>query len=597
VALGPNNADVAALLAYNLTWVGRPEEALVRIEKAMRFSPAFSSWFVGVKAHALRLLGRFDEAVEMYRAAVSETPVYLSPRVGLTACYAEMGRKADAQESARKLLELEPEFSIERYIRKRPEYKDRALTERTAEALREAGLPRTAVGATLGLSSEDMGEQEVKSIAEPVWAHRVLSKSAKTDMHSAPGGTTAPALPEKAFIAVLPFENTSGYPEQQYFADGITENIITGLTRFRDLFVIAVKSAFAARDRTADVQQIARQLGVAHIVEGSVRKAVNRVRVTVQLIDATSGQRVWAEHYDRDLDDIFVVQDEITNIIVATLAGRIEEAGRHRAEHKVAKDMAAYDYWLRGRQCLNRYTKEGELEARRHFERSLELDPGYAAAYAGLAVSYIHEYYASWSQAPHEVLDRAYELAQKAVALDDADSTACYGLAQAYFARHQPELAKIQIEKALALNPNDYHNLCSKGWYLALSGERVEGIVCSNEAMRLNPFAPDNCLLSIGVAEYVERRYQAALAAFGKMRSLGLLKPACLAACYAKLGRDQQARAAAAEVLESAKTELAIQLGEDAERWRSYWTKQFPFQNPDDFEHLLSGLRKAGLPG
>jgi adenylate cyclase len=564
VALGPNNADVAALLAYNLNWVGRPEEALVRIEKAMRFSPAFSSWFVGVKAHALRLLGRFDEAVEMYRAAVSETPVYLSPRVGLTACYAEMGRKADARESARKLLELEPEFSIERYIRKRPEYKDRALTERTAEALREAGLPRTAVGATLGLSSEDMGEREVKSIAEPVWAHRVLSKSAKTDMHSAPGGTTAPALPEKAFIAVLPFENTSGYPEQQYFADGITENIITGLT---------------------------------HIVEGSVRKAVNRVRVTVQLIDATSGQRVWAEHYDRDLDDIFVVQDEITNIIVATLAGRIEEAGRHRAEHKVAKDMAAYDYWLRGRQCLNRYTKEGELEARRHFERSLELDPGYAAAYAGLAVSYIHEYYASWSEAPHEVLDRAYELAQKAVALDDADSTACYGLAQAYFARHQPELAKIQIEKALALNPNDYHNLCSKGWYLALSGERVEGIVCSNEAMRLNPFAPDNCLLSIGVAEYLERRYETALAAFGKIRSLGLLKPACLAACYAKLGRDQQARAAAAEVLESAKTVLTIQLGEDAERWRSYWTKQFPFQNPDDFEHLLGGLRKAGLPG
>ncbi len=188
-------------------------------------------------------------------------------------------------------------------------------------------------------------------------------------------------------------------------------------------------------------------------------------------------------------------------------------------------------------------------------------------------------------------------MSQKAVKLDAADSTARYGLAKAYFARHQPELAKIQIEKALALNPNDYHNLCSKGWYLALSGERVEGMVCSNEAIRLNPFAPDACLLSIGVAEYVERRYEAALAAFGKIGSLGLLKAACLAACYAQLGRDQQARAAAAEVLESAKTELAIQLGEDAERWRSYWVKQFPFQNPDDFEHLLGGLRKAGLPG
>ncbi len=406
----------------------------------------------------------------------------------------------------------------------------------------------------------------------------------------------ASSLPSKPSIVVLPFTNISGDPEQQYFADGITENIITGLTRFRSLFVIAVKTAFAARDRSADVQQLARELGVAHVVEGSVRKAADRVRVTAQLIDAASGQRLWAENYDRDLKDIFVVQDEITNIIVATLVGRIEKADRHRAEHKAAKDMAAYDYWLRGRQCLNRYTKEGELEARQHLERALELDPEYAAAYAGLAVSYMHEYYASWSEAPHEALDRAYEFSKKAVDLDDADSAARYALAEAYFARNQPELAKIQIEKALALNPNDYHNLCGKGWYLSFSGELVEGMACLNEAMRLNPFTPDNCLFAIGIAEFAARRYEAAVGAFGKMTTWGLLKPAFLAACYAQLGRDEQARAAAAEVLESAKTELAIPLGEDPERWRAYWARAFPFQNPDDLEHLLDGLRKAGLP-
>jgi adenylate cyclase len=472
------------------------------------------------------------------------------------------------------------------------------------------GSVSETVPARLPFEFESLGEQVLKGFDQPVRAFVARlrpgellpapeSNAAPIIPPDLPADTTKPPtleVPDKPSIAVLPFTNISGDPEQQYFADGITENIITGLTRFRDLFVIAVESSFAARDRATDVQQIARQLGVAHVVEGSVRKAANRVRVTAQLIDATSGQRVWAEHYDRDLDDIFVVQDEITNIIVATLAGRIEEADRHRAQHKAAKDMAAYDYWLRGRQCLNRYTKEGELEARRHFERALELDPGYAAAYAGLAVSYLHEYESSWSEAPREALDYCYQLSQKAVALDAADSTARCALASAYFYRNQHELAKIQIEKALALNPNDYDNLCAKGWLLAFSGELVEGIACSKEAMRLNPFAPEYCLFAIGVAEYVARRYEAAIGAFGKMASLGLLKPAFLAACYAQLGRDEQARAAAAEVLESAKTELAIPLGQDAKRWRAYWAKAFPFQNPDDLEHLVNGLRKAGLP-
>jgi TolB-like protein len=162
---------------------------------------------------------------------------------------------------------------------------------------------------------------------------------------------------------VLPFVNMSGDAEQEYFSDGITENIITGLTRFRELFVIAGKSSVAARDGAADLQQIGHRLGVAHIVEGSVRKAGNRVRVTAQLIDAASGHRVWAEHYDRDLDDIFAVQDEITNIIVATLAGRIEEASRQRAMQKPVEDMETYDFLLRGRQCLKRGTKDDLLRA------------------------------------------------------------------------------------------------------------------------------------------------------------------------------------------------------------------------------------------
>ncbi len=404
--------------------------------------------------------------------------------------------------------------------------------------------------------------------------------------------TAAPT--DKPSVAVLPVENTSSDPEQGYFSDGITENIITGLTRFRDLFVIAVKSSFEARDKGADVQEIGRQLGVAHIVEGKVWKAANRIRVTVQLTDARSGHRVWAEHYDRDLDDIFAVQDEITRIIITTLAGRIEEVDQRRGAHKPAKDMAAYDYLLQGRQCLNRYTQEGEHEAQRHFRRALELDPGYAAAYAGLATSYLHEHVSGWSEAPREALDHAYELAEKAVELDDADSTAHYALAQARYHMNQHDLAITEIERAIVLNPNDYHNLCGKGWLLTSSGERSEGVVCLNEAMSLNPLAPNSCLMGIGLAEYTAHRYEAAIDAFG--RATSWVRFAWLAACYAQLGHDEQARGAAANVLESAKTEMMLPPGDDVEHWRDFWARQTRLKNLDDFEHLLEGLRKAGLP-
>jgi hypothetical protein len=194
-----------------------------------------------------------------------------------------------------------------------------------------------------------------------------------------------------------------------------------------------VKSILIVRKQAADLREIGRTLGVAHIVEGSVRKAGDRVRVTAQLVDAATGQRLWAENYDRNLDDIFAVQDEITNIIVATLAGQIEYLELRRAAATPDQDPVAYDCLLRGRQCLNRYTKDGELEARQHFEQALELDPDYAAAYAGLSISYLHEYEASWSEAPDEALERASMLAKKAVALDDADSSARYAISLVYY--------------------------------------------------------------------------------------------------------------------------------------------------------------------
>ena len=296
---------------------------------------------------------------------------------------------------------------------------------------------------------EDMGEQDLKNVAEPVSVYRIAGDGSGT---AAASPAKAPlSLPDKPSVAILPFENKSSDAEQGYFADGLTENIITGLTRFQSLFVIAVASTFITREKGLDAVTAARELGVAHIVDGSVRKAGNRVRVTAQLVEADTGRRVWAETYDRDLEDIFIIQDEITDMIVATVVGRMEDANRQRAERKDDQEMAAFDCVFRGRQCLNRYTKDATLEARTYFNRALELDSNCAAAYAGLAMSYSSESHSTWSEDIDASDDRLYEFAQKAVALDANDDLALYALASAYFFRDQNDQANSQSTRRSTL--------------------------------------------------------------------------------------------------------------------------------------------------
>jgi TolB-like protein len=499
----------------------------------------------------------------------------------------EVGDTERCVETAARLLTLDPLREAAHRILMRAY----AAQGRQASALKQFETCRDILKRELGVEPEP----ETVVLYRDIRQQRANAPGDATEAAAKPAAE-GPPLPEGPSLAVLPFENKSGDPDQSYFADGLTENIITGLTRFREILVIGVKSILIVREQTADLRDMGRALGVAHVVEGSVRRAGNRVRVTAQLIDAATGRRLWAETYDRDLDEIFAVQDEITDIIVATLAGQIEHLELRRAATKPDDDLAAYDCLLRGRQCLNRYTKDGELEARRHFERALALDPDYAAAHAGLSISYLHEYEANWSEAPEAAIDRAYALAQKAVALDDADSPARYAIAGACFYRGQHELAKVHIEKALELNPNDYHNICAKGWFLAFSDHPADAVECSIEAMRLNPLTPDNCLFNIGMAEYVAGRYEEALAAFGKMKGWGLMRPAWIAACYAQLGRDEQARAAAAEVRELAPSDPSVPDEHDLERWRAYWFRLMKFEDPDDQARFLEGLRKAGLP-
>ena len=268
----------------------------------------------------------------------------------------------------------------------------------------------------LDLRFDDLGDRQLKNISRPTRVYAVTGQA----VEAAPAVTEPPPLPNKPSVAVLPFENMSGDPDQAYFADGITEDIITELSRFRTLFVIARNSSFAFRDQSVDIAEVGRRLGVQFVVEGSVRKAGNRIRVTAQLIEAPSGHHLWAERYDRELEDIFAVQDEVTQAIVSALPGRLEDAGRESAARKPTESMTAYDYVLLGMQLMRHYTKQAVADARLMAQKAVELDPRYARAHALVAMTHLWEVPFLFSK--QVTLDEALKSAERAVVLDDEDS-------------------------------------------------------------------------------------------------------------------------------------------------------------------------------
>lgn len=358
-------------------------------------------------------------------------------------------------------------------------------------------------------------------------------------------------LPEGPSVVVLPFESQGDDPGQGYFAEGVSEGIIAGLTRFRELVVIGFTSSKIARDHSLCVAEIGKAFGVTHIVDGSIRNNGDRLRIAVQLTEAATGHRLWAEQYDREPGNLFAVQDEIADLIVATLAGRIETASRLRSVRKPIKDLVAHDWFLRAKEKLRKGGKEDVIDARSNLERAISLDPDYALAHATLALSYIHEYESSWSSDPHSTIRSAFVLGQRAVALDAAESVAHRALAYAAHYLDELQIALREIDRAIALNPNDYSNLCVKAWILNFSGRPEEALTYRDLSLRINPIAPDNCLLDSGMALYTLQRYEQSAAAFGQMLSWDLLRHSCLAACCARLGRDDEARRATSRALEA----------------------------------------------
>ena len=434
----------------------------------------------------------------------------------------------------------------------------------------------------LDLAFEDLGEHSLKNIAAAVRVYRVLAGGAAQPA-AQPASAQRHAQPS---IIVLPFTNMSGAAEQEFFADGLTEDILTDLSRFRDLFVISRNTSFKYKGQAVDVKKVARELGVQYVVEGSVRRAANRVRVTVQLIDAESDRHVWAERYDRDLEDIFVIQDEITSAIVATLPGRMEAAARDRAERKPPGNMAAYECVLEAKVLHHRSKREDNAKAQHLISRAIELDPKYAHAHAWKACITGQAWTYGWNDdvaALERTIESELELALQ---LDENDSDVQRVLAAMHLLRNNHEKAQFHQQRALSLNPNDDLIVVQQGEILTWIGEPENGIPWIQKAMRLNPFHPPRFWSHLGRAYFVALRYGEAVEAFKRISAPDQFHHSFFAACYAQLG-DAAAAANHARELLSRNPGFS---------WSTTLLPVLHYRRESDLAHHRDGIQKAGLP-
>jgi len=394
-------------------------------------------------------------------------------------------------------------------------------------------------------------------------------------------------LPDRPSIAVLPFVNMSNDPEQEYFSDGITEEIITALSKVSQLFVIARNSTFIYKGKSVNVQRVSRELGVRYVLEGSVRKAGDQVRITAQLIDATKGHHLWAERFDRDLQQIFALQDEVTMKILTAVRVQLTDGEQARLHVKDTINLDSFLKVLEGMPYFYRFNSENNAQAREMFEEATTLDPNNAGAFSMLGWTYLMEVWFGSSESPIKALDQATQLAEKALSLDDTIDSPHSLLAHVYLIKRQFEMAISEAERAVALNPNGADAKANLGWILNYTGSRKEAILLLEKAIRLNPIPPNWYLFGLGEAYCLAGEHEKAIAAY----ELGLRRypddvraHIGLAATYSLMGLEEEARAQAVQVLRI-----------DPKLNLESFIKALPFKNKADTELLLDSLRKAGL--
>jgi len=435
---------------------------------------------------------------------------------------------------------------------------------------------------------EEAGEQILKNIARPVHVYRIVIDPGRRTATPKPDGL---ALPDKPSVAVLPLTNMSGDPEQEFVSDGIAEDVITALSRYPSLFVIARNSSFTYKGRAVDVRQVGRELGVRYVLEGSVRKAGSRIRVTAQLIEAASSNHVWAERYDRDLADVFALQDELTEALTTALAPAIADAELRRAMRKPPGSLDAWAAYQRGLWHLSKATADEDETAEKFFRQAIELDPTFGGSYSALAL------YQLQAAALYQKIDlrdaqrSAETLARRAVALDGADAEARSCLGWALQARGEADDALAEIERALSMSPNLAIAHGHRGATLIFAGRPKEGLTALNACLRLDPRDPYLAvrLLHIACGLYFCSEYEASIEAAKRLIRSYPDFPMIYrwsAAALGQLGCTTEA-----------KEELEKAISRAPGAFDMYVRKRAPWFRPEDHAHLVEGLRKAGWRG
>jgi adenylate cyclase len=471
------------------------------------------------------------------------------------------------------------------------------------EALADPGgicVSKTAfdhIEGKLSLGYEHLGRRTVKNISRPIEAYRVLMESRVAEEEDGEGSAGAPTkplafgpstLPELPSIVVLPFANMSNDPEQEYFSDGMTEDIITDLSKISGLFVIARNSAFTYKGKAVKARTVGRELGARYVLEGSVRKAAGRVRITAQLIDASTEGHLWAERYDRDLDDVFSVQDEVTEKIVSSLAVKLTDDERSlrvtKGRHTTSFD--AYDIYLRGLEFFFRFTEKANQQARGMFEKAIKLDPGYAQPQAMVAGTYLIEWKFGWSLDPRNV-EKAWEWSQASLKLDSTVPETHEVLGEVYLWRKEHQRAVNEFQKAISIAPNDANFLAGLGAALTWSGEYEQGLDFIEKAIRLNPVHPAFYSWYKGHAHYLMRQNEKAVEMFERAFYLNpnwWPSHVFLAICFAEMGRSEEARASLEKVFQ-AQPAFSVE----------HWAANMPYRKQSDLDRWAAGLRKAGF--
>jgi len=426
------------------------------------------------------------------------------------------------------------------------------------------------------------GEHTVKNIAEPVRIYNVIMDAGEEGLPATKEGV----VNENPSIIVLPFINMSGDTDQEYFSDGLTEDLITDLSKISNLFVIARNSAFTYKGKAVNVQEIGREMGVKYALEGSVRKAGQRVRITAQLIDTASGGHIWADRYDRNMDDIFALQDDVTQQIVSVLAVKVGEGEEKRIYHRDTDNVVAYDYFLRGLEHYNRFSKETNVKARALFEKAIDLDNTYSMAYAKYGWTYLTEWMMGWTD-DKRCLQRALELAIKAISIGDKVGSSYCLLGNAYLWKKQNDKAIALYDEFESMNYGTAEAMSDFANILNFSGKPEEAIRLVEKAMRLDPLFPAFNQFNLGHSQYLVGKFDAAITTLREaLVENADFFPArfFLAATYMALGRVEEAR-----------EEMDIVIQKSPQTSLEVWSQRLPYKNPEILDRIIRALKQAGF--